>query len=63
NSITDFSFLASPEVSGFHELNPLSISVKGIAAASTASAGGGQLIFRFERRLIKCPAATQIPLP
>ena len=33
NSITDFSFLASPEVSGFHELNPLSISVKGIAAA------------------------------
>lgn len=26
-------FIASPEVSGFHELNPLSISVKGIAAA------------------------------
>ena len=33
NGITDFSFLVSPEVSGFHELNPLSISVKGIAAA------------------------------
>lgn len=33
NGITDFSFLASPEVSGFHELNPLCISVKGIAAA------------------------------
>ena len=33
NGITDFSFLASPEVSGFHELNPLSIPVKGIAAA------------------------------
>ena len=33
NGITDFSFLASPEVSGFHELNPLGIPVKGIAAA------------------------------
>lgn len=31
--VKDFSFLASPEVSGFHELNPLSIPVKGIAAA------------------------------
>ena len=31
--IVDFSFLASPEVSGFHELNPLSIPAKGIAAA------------------------------
>ena len=31
--ITDFSFLAAPEVFGFHELNPLSIPVKGIEAA------------------------------
>ena len=29
----DFSFLASPEVYGFHELNPQGIPVKGIAAA------------------------------
>lgn len=29
---TDFSFLASPKVYGFHELNPKSIPVKGIAA-------------------------------
>lgn len=33
NGIIDFSFLTSPEVSGFHELNPLCISVKGIEAA------------------------------
>lgn len=30
---TDFAFLATPEVSGFHELNPQSIPVKRIAAA------------------------------
>ena len=29
---TDFSFLTSPKVYGFHELNPKSIPVKGIAA-------------------------------
>ena len=29
---TDFSFLATPKVYGFHELNPKSIPVKGIAA-------------------------------
>ena len=29
---TDFSFLASPKVYGFHELNPKSIPVKGIVA-------------------------------
>lgn len=29
---TDFSFLANPKVYGFHELNPKSIPVKGIAA-------------------------------
>lgn len=29
----DFSFLASPEVYGFHELNPQGIPVKGIVAA------------------------------
>ena len=29
---TDFSFLASPRVYGFHELNPKGIPVKGIAA-------------------------------
>ena len=29
---TDFSFLASPKVYGFHDLNPKSIPVKGIAA-------------------------------
>ena len=33
NGIADFSFLTSLEVSGFHDLNPLSIPVKGIAAA------------------------------
>lgn len=32
-SMTDFSFLAHPEVYGFHELNPLSNSVKGIGVA------------------------------
>ena len=32
NRTTDFSFLASPKVYGFHELNPKSIPVKGIAA-------------------------------
>ena len=29
---TDFSFLTSPKVYGFHELNPKSIPVKGIVA-------------------------------
>ena len=33
NGCNDFSFLASPEVSGFHELNPLSIPVRRIVAA------------------------------
>ena len=33
NGITDFAFLVSTEVSGFHELNPLSIPAKRIAAA------------------------------
>ena len=33
NDTDDFSFLASPEVCGFHELNSKGIPVKGIAAA------------------------------
>lgn len=33
NDTDDFSFLASPEVCGFHELNPKGIPVKGIVAA------------------------------
>lgn len=33
NEITDFSFLTTPEVFGFHELNPQGNSVKGIEAA------------------------------
>ena len=33
NGVSGFSFLASPEVYGFHELNSLSNPVKGIAAA------------------------------
>lgn len=33
NGITDFSFLASPEVYGFHKLNPQGNPVKGIVAA------------------------------
>lgn len=33
NGVSDFSFLASPEVSGFHELNPKSNPVKRIGTA------------------------------